>query len=135
MSGCTAVARLYPVQGPLSAQTPQPVFTGKINGFIKSGNVSFVIAGGESFKGQWTRVDSPAAGDMQAAWDTVYGAGYYVAHVLGTGFYGRSKITGSLGTVLAVEFYQINPAPGRVHVIGVAKDSHGNIFKMAFPSN
>ena len=143
MAGCAATARLYPVQVALSALAPQPVFPGKISGFVNSGSVSFTLTGGEACKGQWTRVvpmktptgatisDAPAANGMPAVWDAVYGPGYYVSHVLGSSLYARAAITGSKGTLLDVEFYK----PGTMHLFGVAKDSKGNTYKMVFPYN
>ncbi len=70
---------------------------------------------------------------MSAIWDTVYGQGYFVSHVLGKLYYARGSITGSRGTVLDVEFYK--PDGESRHIFGVAKDSKGNVYKMAFPYN
>jgi hypothetical protein len=148
MVGCTATARLYPVQGPLALQSPLPVFAGKLDGSANSGNVSFVMADGEVCKGRWTRViperapksttaavspasaNTPATSNMSSVWDVVYGSGYYVAHVLGDRYYGQGVITGDRGTVVNVEFYHAN-GPS-THVAGVARDSKGNIYKMVF---
>ena len=141
MAGCAATARLYPVQGPLSALAPQPVFPGKISGFVNSGSVSFTLTGGEACKGQWTRVvpmktptgatisDAPAANGMPAVWDAVYGPGYYVSHVLGSSLYARAAITGSKGTLLDVEFYK----PGTMHLFGVAKDGEREYLQNGVP--
>jgi hypothetical protein len=142
ISGCTLKVLLYPVQGPLSTQTPSPVFPGKLSGMLNSGSVSFVLGDGEIFKGGWTRVipvkatqgaamvSSPQSEGMPAAWDTVYGSGFYVAHVLGARLYAQAAITGNRGTVLHLEFY--NPSPGvAARLLGVAKDSKGNLYKLA----
>ena len=43
MAGCSATLRLYPVQGPLSAQTPPPVFTGKVTGVITRDDILHFI--------------------------------------------------------------------------------------------
>lgn len=135
MLGCSATARLYPTQGPLSLQTPSPVFVGRLTGAVNSGTVSFVMADGEVCKGRWARVvpataGTPAANGMPSVWDTVYGSGYYVAHVLGKRYFADGAITGNLGTVLNVEFYRADPPA--THIAGVAKDSKGNIYKMVF---
>ncbi len=139
--GCSATARLYPVQGPLMSQSPVPVFTGKLTGIVNEGSVSFLLANGEVCKGQWTRVapvkssqgaqsiPAPASTDMPAIWDQIYGPGYYTAHVLGTSLHAQAVITGTSGTVLTVEFYRPDAVPQE---LGVAKDSHGNIYKMTF---
>jgi len=148
MVGCTATARLYPVQGPLSLQTPLPVFAGKLQGAINSGNVSFVMSDGEVCRGRWTRVvpvqapnsataagapasaGTPATGGMPSVWDAVYGSGFYVAHVLGDQYYAQGVITGDRGTVVDVEFYHADRPS--THIAGVARDSKGNIYKMVF---
>jgi hypothetical protein len=136
MTGCSATFRLYPIQGPLSTQTPLPVFPGKVTGVLNSGNVSFTLGGGEVCKGIWTRVVAasvtPSSGDMSSVWDDVYGSGYYVSHVLGAKLYARAGITGSLGTALTVEFYRPNPGSEQIRVFGVARDSKGNIYKLVF---
>jgi len=141
MAGCSTIARLYPVQGPLMSQSPVPVFPGKFAGTINSGSVSFVLQNGEVCQGRWTRVvpakdpqggqsvaPSPAS-DMPAIGDQIYGAGFYVSHVLGTTWHGQAVITGSQGTVLTVEFYRPDAIP---QVQGVAKDNKGNVYKLTF---
>ena len=143
MSGCSVHVRLYPVQGPLSVGTPVPVFSGKLTGLLNSGDVSFVIGDGEVCKGQWTRVvpvktanqgavtaSGPVSNGMPAVWDTVYGSGYYVAHVLGAPLYAQAAITGNRGCVLNVEFYRPNPGGEQVRILGVVRDSKGNIYKL-----
>jgi hypothetical protein len=140
MAGCSATFRLYPVQGPLSAQTPLPVFSGKVTGVLNSGNVSFALRNGEVCKGLWTRVvpvkavngtiANPPSSGMSSVWDTVYGSGYYVSHVLGAKLYAQAAITGSRGTVLSVEFYRPNPGSEQVHLFGVARDSKDNIYNI-----
>jgi hypothetical protein len=85
------------------------------------------------------RADSAAVGapqltNLASAWDTVYGQGFYTAHVLGTKFFARASITGNQGTVLEVEMYRLEPNtqnPGPIEIKGVAKDSKGNIYKLA----
>jgi hypothetical protein len=76
---------------------------------------------------------SSVAEGMPAAWDAVYGQGYYVAHVLGQRLYAHALVTGNQGTILNVEFYRVYQSqnePGQIH--GVAKDNKGDIFKLAF---
>ena len=53
--GCTAALHVYPVTGPLSAQTPPPVFPARlsVNLASHSGSFSTTLANGESFKGAW----------------------------------------------------------------------------------
>ena len=70
---------------------------------------------------------SSAAPDLPSAWDTVYGQGYYVAHILGSRDSFQSEITGSQGTVLQIAMY--GDSFGEK---GVARDDKGNIYKVVF---
>ena len=145
LTGC-ATARLYPIQGPLSMRTPPPVYVAKMTGAFNSGDFSVVIGDGEVCKGRWAQVprpntsnaattaSAPPANNLSAEWDTVYGTGFYVAHVLGARLYARAVLTGNRGTILNVELYK----PDKVRdtavgaIKGVAKDDKGNIYKVAF---
>jgi hypothetical protein len=42
---------------------------------------------------------------MVAVWDTIYGHGFYVAHVLGTPQFARATLTGDKGTTVELEVY------------------------------
>lgn len=144
LSACTRTARLYPVQGPVSAQSPTPVFFAKITGVSYPLGISIVLGGGELCKGRWNQV-APAqpakgatasvqvtAGDMSSVWDSVYGPGYYVAHVLGTYYYYESVASGDRGTVMNVELYlDDSESHGKYSSLkGVARDNKGNIYKL-----
>jgi hypothetical protein len=148
LSGCRATGRLYPFRGPLSAQTPAPVLLAKFTGAFGSGNISVVLADGEVCKGRWANVPRVQASkgpavpstvppsDMPVVWDTVYGSGFYVAHVLGERLYVQSVVTGDRGTVLDVEMYRPEGKKDEGHargvIKGVAKDSQDNIYKLVF---
>ena len=152
MLGC-ASARMYPVRGPLASESPQAVYPARITGLLYSGDIKITVANGEVCRGHWTLVkggdsaeaapadatpssateDSSVAEGMPVDWDTVYGQGYYLAHVLGQRLYAHAMVTGNHGTILNVEFYRLNNAtnvPSDFH--GVAKDNRGDIFKLAF---
>ena len=138
LAGCSATARLYPVQGPLSQQNPAPVFVAKMTAGRHSGNFNVVLDNGEACKGRWMQVPrpsnpssaaasaSPSSESMASEWDLVYGPGFYVAHVLGARLYARAEITGNRGTVLHAEVYESES------IKGVAKDDKGNVYKLAF---
>jgi hypothetical protein len=73
---------------------------------------------------------------MPALWDTIYGPGFFTAHVSGAGLYANAVITGKLGTVYNLEFYSADAQPQRVSKIrGVAKDSANNLYKVVFSAN
>ena len=137
-SGCYVgpKARLYPVQGPLSAQTPVPVFVGKISGSY-SGKISVVLGNGEVCKARWTSATAMPANSMSTIWDSVYGPGYYVAHIHYDN--GQSVLPCDRGTVLHVQWIinvddniDVDNRRADVFVNGVAKDSDGNIYKVVF---
>ena len=76
---------------------------------------------------------------MRAAWDAVYGPGFYVAHILGANFFERTIMNGSKGTVLQVEIYRrVHDSDGDprvaapIDIQGVAQDDKGNIYKVVF---
>src|SRR2546430_44551 len=146
---CPATARPYPVQGPLAAQTPAPVLVGRISGAFYSGTMTITGLQGEVFQGRWKAVKQPAKStaapsaapadsDMAPLWDSVYGSGFYVAHVLGTRLYARASLAGKTGDSLKVEFYRpegggnSEAVPILGSVRGVAKDGKGNVYKVTF---
>ena len=86
--GCSHTARLYPVQGALSAQTPLPVLVAKITtGALKPKDISVVLSDGEVCKGHWVIVpqaqiskganteSAPPMNGMSLVWDTFMGQG------------------------------------------------------------
>lgn len=132
LAGCMVMVpgHLYPVQGSLAAQTPVPVYKVTLSGVMESGTMSATLQDGEVCKGSWApvRQDDPSAGSMSVEWDSVYGAGFFVANVLGNRVFARAVLLGTKGTTLNVEFY--DPTPGQIaNVRGIAKD---NIFKLTF---
>lgn len=146
LAGCSRTARLYPVQGTLSSQTPLPVYIAKLSGGINSGALTATLDNGDVYQGRWRAIPrpkvtkgqasaiDPSTNTMSAEWDAVYGSGYYVAHVLGTSLYARAELQAAGGKVLHVEMYRPvgggNEAAGEIK--GVAKDDSGNIFKVVF---
>jgi hypothetical protein len=69
---------------------------------------------------------------MISSWDTVYGQGFYVSHIVGgRGFYAQAVVTGNRGTVLDMEIYGIG-TPDQSGPIGVAKDNKDNVYKMVW---
>jgi hypothetical protein len=146
ISGC-AQGRLYPVQGPFSSESPVPVFTAKASGMFNSGNISVVLENGEKCKGRWVTAqavpipngapaaDGSTASDMASVWDTVYGQGFYVSHVLGTRFFARAEVSGDHGSLLHMEMYRSageHAGDTTLTIRGVAKDNKGNIYKVVF---
>jgi hypothetical protein len=141
--GCSfsASVQLYPVQGPLATQTPLPVLNATKTG-LTSGHFSLVLPGGEICQGPWSLVrpvlapggggqtESPNEHQLSSAWDSIHGAGFYVAQVLGARQYGRAKLVGAQGSIIYLEIYcsDVQNSP----VLGVAQDNRGNTFKVTF---
>jgi hypothetical protein len=147
LSGCERAAHLYPVQGPLAAQTPPPIYTGKITAVIDSGSMSAVLANGQKFSGKWQAQSASAlakeskAGiapsfSLSADWDAVYGPGFYTAHVLGAHLFARTTLPGNQGGALQVEMISQPVDTGNANaapkISGVARDEKGNVYKVAF---
>jgi hypothetical protein len=121
LTGC-ATAHFYPVQGPLSAQTPPRIYTVRMD----SADIVTVTLGTELCRGMWSNLpkEDPTARDLAAEWDLVYGKGFFLAHVLGNIGVARAILTCTTsGMSVNVEFTSTQ---------GVAKDSNGNVFKLVF---
>jgi hypothetical protein len=121
VSGCAA-GRLYPVQGPLAAQTPPPSYTVRMD---SADIVSVTLGSGDVCHGMWSNLpkEDPTARDLSAEWDLVYGKGFFVTSVFGNIGLARALLTCTKGTTVNVEFTSEK---------GVAKDSNGDVFKLTF---
>lgn len=133
LAGCVVMVpgHLYPVQGPLAAANPQPIYSLTMNGVYDTGTLTATLPDGEECKGDWGAISptDPNARQMSAVWDSVYGNGFFVAHVLGSRVFAAAVLKGDRGTTLNVQIY--DPKPGDVSaVIGVATDNSGNQFKL-----
>jgi hypothetical protein len=119
---------------------------GKVSGWANSGTIVLTGNQGEVFHGRWETIEQPkkstdapgaAAGDseMKPLWDSIYGNGFYVAHVLGSKMYARATMAGANGDSLRVEFYREDRNDRdanalRAAIKGVAKDEKGNVYKI-----
>jgi hypothetical protein len=135
--------RLYPVQGPATAQTPPLAFTAKL-AMSGARKITLTLAGGETFQGTWavttvSFVNSKSPGtpdsyppqpNLAFAWDLVYGQGYFLANILGSTTLGQASATGNNGTVLQLEFRAEKLGLPPDDMFGVAIDNKGNIYKV-----
>jgi hypothetical protein len=137
--------QLDPVKGPMSLQAPGPFYEGSKGGgtygySIKSnfGRVkSFSYANGETLKGKPEWATAPAADaqtpssadsntpqqNLIAAWDLVYGPGYYAANVAGKKIL-QGTFTGDKGTTLQVQSLD--------KFVAVGVDNQGNLYKIVW---
>jgi hypothetical protein len=121
LAGC-AGGHLYPVQGPLAAKTPPPVYQVKME---NGDQINARIAGGEMCRGVWLDLvkEDPTVRDMAADWDLIYGKGYFDANVLGHIGIARSTLKCTKTGNMKVEFDSTK---------GVAQDDAGNVFRLTF---
>ena len=133
LTGCTTTANLYPVQGPLSDQKPFPVLTAHVDGIMgNTGNIKLTMPDGELCKGKW----SSAAGmsvsygsvNLFSQYGNIFGSGFSVANNPGVNR-GEAILAGNKGTLIEIEFYT---GSGTANGFGLAKDNHGNIYKVLF---
>jgi hypothetical protein len=137
--------QLDPVKGPVSLQAPGPFYEGSKGAgtysySIKSdfGRVkSFSYANGEMLKGKCdsktaASVDATAAStpdsaspqqNLAAAWDLIYGDGYYASHVAGKKIL-EGTFTGDKGTTLHVQSLD--------NFVAVGADNQGNLYKIVW---
>jgi hypothetical protein len=137
--------QLDPVKGPMSLQAPGPFYEGTRGGgtysyVIKSNFArvkSFSYADGETLKGKSDWGTAPASDttasassdtsspqqNLAAAWDLIYGQGYYAAHIAGNKVL-TGTFTGDKGTVLEVESLD--------NFVAVGADNHGNLYKIVW---
>ena len=146
LGGC-ATARVYPAKGPLAGKVPAPIYKAKMSNVGFTGNFSTVL-NGEKFAAPWHQVPrrndpiskAPMAVDpanLAQEWDEIYGQGFYNNVVLHAHFYLRSEAIGNRGTKLVVELYGNQKRPvedPQIDLVlkGVAKDDHGNTYKIEF---
>jgi hypothetical protein len=94
-------------------------------------------------QGRWATMPQPekstnaaatSPNDMAAEWDTVYGSGFYVSHILGARLHAKATLVGNKGTNLNLEMYKSdsNKEETAAAIKGVAKDDKGNIYKVTF---
>jgi hypothetical protein len=153
LSGCIlsvgVPAHLYPVEGPAASQTPPPIY--KLSLFMiavvaGTGRLSATLPDGEVCHGDLETLarNDPSSRSMEPDWDRVYGQGFFVATLLGKDR-GRATLTSDKGACLHIELFNphlhngsfaiarvITPEHSEYGVEGVARDEHGNLFKLTF---
>lgn len=135
LSGCIigGGGHLFPVQGPAAGKNPGAVYSMSVTGAFSTGTLTATLENNESCSGTWLQLKDTdsSAGQMSAQWDQVYGPGFFVAHVLGSGALIHGTLACKQGTTLNAEFFRTNPGSlGGSQ--GVALDSKGNLYKVTF---
>lgn len=133
ITGCTTTANLYPVEGPLSQQKPFPVLVAHIDGIMgNTGNIKLTMPDGEVCNGKWSSAAGMSVGygsvNLFSQYGSVFGSGFTVANKPGVNR-GEAILVGNNGTLIEIEFYT---GSGTANGFGLAKDNHGNIYKVLF---
>jgi hypothetical protein len=137
--------QMDPVKGPMSLEAPGPFFEGSKGGGTYGYSIksdfervkSFTYANGEILKGKSDWATAPAADaqtssgadsnspqtNLIAAWDLVYGPGYYASHVAGKKVL-QGTFTGDKGTTLQVQSLD--------NYVAVGADNQGNLYKIVW---
>lgn len=149
-SGCVHLiempAHLYPVEGPAATQTQAPLYKLSLTMVEAAGRLSATLPDGEVCQGKLATLErnDPSSRSMESDWDRVYGQGFFVATLLGKDR-GRATLTSPKGPCLHIELFNPNlrngafafagvltPEHSMYSVEGVARDEHGNLFKLTF---
>lgn len=131
LGACTLAVRgsFSPVRGPLAEIKPAPNYSARMTGAL-SGEIAVAIPTDGSCAGRWSLLGSQQQSfDLSSAWDQVYGAGYYTAHVLGVREFVRTTLNCTGGAPIRIEVS--NEKNTRGNTRGVAEDDRGNIFKVS----
>ena len=140
-AGCSTTANFYPIEGPLSKMVPLPVLVASVDGISgNTGNISLTLPDGEQLNGKWSSVapqsssysigssNLTATNGLTSIWSQVYGSSFSISNLAGVNR-GEAILTGPKGTLLQAEFVT---GSGTANGKGIAKDNHGNVFRMIF---
>lgn len=140
-ASCSITGNLYPVSGPLAKYVPLPEIAMKVDGVTgNSGDVSLILPSGERCTGRWSVVaprmvgvvTQSGSGTISSGLDTVFLQihGQSFVNMAQPGINrGQAMLTGERGTVIESAFLV---GSGTASGHGVAKDNHGNTFKLIF---
>jgi hypothetical protein len=128
-AGCALTGiHLYPVEASSAGQPQRPILSGSVMYAATYATISIQLPDGEKLQGPCTF--GSAAGvndDLKETWDSVYGQGDYLAHVVGSPLHCTATLTGSKGEAFHIESYN---ETADTPLKGIAKDSNGNIYKL-----
>jgi len=132
--GCVCEAMVVPIEGPMAApDNPHKQLTATFTwAGTGHGTVKINLPSGEVCKGKYTTVPDGAVG---VGFGSLLGQPGYASHI-GTAMsirnkqYGQALLVGDQGTTVQVEY--VTSASNPTHGYGLAKDSHGNVYKIVY---
>jgi TonB family protein len=132
--GCLCIFfDLYPVKGPLSTKVPVIVVRAtaaytKTYSMIDSGTCFLTMPDGEYCHGNWSSTVGVQGSTNNYSLILIYGQELGLSPI-GNENRGYAILLGTNGTSIEIEFLT---NAGTAHGFGVAKDNHGNLFRVTF---
>ena len=133
LSGCSTTVSMFPTDGPMRQIRPAPVLIATV-GDIMSGTGPFTVTypNGDKCEGRWASIApqmvSVGWGNLFSKYGAAAGVSVVSANKPGVNR-GEAMAVCASGNQLQVEFYT---GSGTANGTGVAKDDHGNVFKLIF---
>ncbi len=128
-SSCSVSLNLYPVKGPLSTKVPIKVIKARATNVLSnSGRCYLTLPDGEHCEGRWSSTAGVKGSANNYSLLLNYGQELGLSP-RGNENRGYAMLLGTNGTSIEIEFLT---GAGTAHGFGVAKDNHGNIFKVLF---
>ena len=129
LTSCRITLDLYPINGPLSKQNPIKVVKATAtNVTSNSGKCFLTLPDGEYCIGRWSSTAGVIGSINNSSLLLDYGQELGLSP-RGNENRGFAMLLGTLGTSIQIEFLT---GAGTAHGFGVAKDNHGNLFKVLF---
>ncbi len=132
-SACTTTANLYPIEGPLSKQTPLPVIIATVDGITgNTGNFIFQNTNGSECTGKWSSIAPQMHSSSWGSLFNAYGSasGSFTTHTNVPGINkGQAYAICNDGVKFDIEFVT---GSGTANGTGIAKDTQKNVYKMIF---
>jgi len=129
LSSCSITLDLYPAKGPLSNLIPIKVIKAKAtNVTSNSGRCFLTLPDGEYCEGRWSSTAGVKGSTNNYSLLLDYGQELGLSP-RGNENRGYAILLGTKGTSIEIEFLT---GAGTAHGFGIAKDNHGNLFRVLF---
>ena len=129
LSSCSITLHLYPAKGPLSNKVPVKVIKAKATNITSnSGRCFLTLPDGEYCNGRWSSTAGVKGSPNNYSLLLTYGQELGLSP-RGNENRGYAMLLGTKGTSIEIEFIT---GAGTAHGFGIAKDNHGNLFKVLF---
>lgn len=132
--GCSSsTAFLFPLEGPLSEESPVPSIQAAVNGTQgNTGDIELTMPNGENCSGEWSYDEGDDATLESGGLLETYGSVYGTSTSVDTGqdrYPGQAFLDCDQGRTIEVEFVT---GGGTGSEIGFARDDQGNIYRVLF---